>query len=336
MEKIKNKIKESFFIVNKVYLFIVFILLSIESMGLGIIYFIGTLFIFIYKTLRSKVPMEVNEEIDVKTVVYKTIDEKNLKIDIYYPIGKPKKSYPLVYFCHGGGWISGFRNQPNNISWCKYLASKGFIASSIDYRYGYKNTIEDLLGDYSDGLEYLKVNSTKFKIDKSNIVLMGLSAGGHLALLYSSFNSFMGNEGKMDGIKSVVAYYPPSDLKDLFTDDSKSILTRFAVTRTLKGTPITKDEIYETYSPINWISKNMVPTLIAHGEIDKVVPFESSVKLIKKLKSLNIDSKFLVHSKGPHSFDTILKDYKTVDTIEKTVRFIKASLKGENKWKLQI
>lgn len=331
MEKIKNKIRESFFIVNKVYLFLAFILLSIENMGLGIIYFLGTLFVFLWKTLRSKVPMEVDDKIKVETVSYKTVDDKDLKIDIYYPIDKSKKNYPLVYFCHGGGWISGFRNQPNNISWCKYLASKGFIASSIDYRYGYKNTIEDLLGDYSDGLDYLKVNSNKFQIDKENIVLMGLSAGGHLALLYSSFNSFMKNEEKIKGIKSVVAYYPPSNLKDLFTDDSKSIFTRFAVSRTLKGTPISKDEIYETYSPINWVSKNMVPTLIAHGKIDKVVPFESSVKLIKKLKSLNVDSQFLVHNKGPHSFDTILKDYKTVDSIEKTIRFIRSSIKGDKK-----
>ena len=325
MSKIKNKFKESFFIVNKIYLFIAFILLSIQSFGLGIIYFLATFFMFIWKTLSSKLPMEIDENIDFETVSYKTIEDRNLKIDIYYPKGRSDSNYPLVYFCHGGGWISGFRNQPNNISWCKYLASKGFVASSIDYRYGYKNTIEDLLSDYTDGLEFLKENASKFQIDKENISLMGLSAGAHLSLLYSTFNSHVDKKDKMEGVKSVVAYYPPSDLKDLFTEDSKSIFTRFAAASTMKGTPASEEEIYKKYSPINWLSKNMVPTLVAHGKADKIVPFESSVKLVKKLNQLKIKNKFLIHNNGPHSFDTKLNDYRTVDTVEKTVRFIKDS-----------
>ncbi len=329
MEVIKNKIKQSFFIVNKLYLFIMFLFISIQDLGLGIIYFLGTLFIFLWKTLTSKVPMEVKNKIEVETLTYKNINTRDLKIDVYYPVDKSRQKYPLVYFCHGGGWISGFRNQPNNISWCKYLASIGFIASSIDYRYGYKNTIEDILSDYSDGLDFIKSNSEHLKVDTDNIVLMGLSAGGHLALLYSSFNSFMGYEEKTKGIKSVVAYYPPSDLKDLFNKNNKSLFARFSAHRTLKGNPDDEEKIYATYSPINWISEKMIPTLVVHGKIDNVVPFDSSIKLIKKLKNYNIKSLFLVHNKGPHSFDTILKDYRTIDIIKKTIRFIKVSVKGE-------
>lgn len=329
MEKIKQKIKGSFFIVNKMYLFIVFLFLSIQDLGLGIIYFFGTIIIFLWKTLRSKLPMEVTNEITVKSFIYKVIDDKELKIDIYYPIDKSQDAYPLVYFCHGGGWISGFRNQPNNISWCRYLASRGFIASSIDYRYGYKNTIEDILRDYSDGLDFIKTNCQDLKVDRTNIVLMGLSAGGHLALLYSSFNSFVNNKESMQGIRSVVAYYPPSDLKDLFNKDNKSLFARFGASRTLKGTPSEEEEVYKKASPINWINDNMVTTLLVHGKIDNVVPFNSSIKLIQKLKSFNVNSTFLVHNKGPHSFDTTLKDYKTIDIIKKTIRFIKTSTKGD-------
>nr|WP_300003204.1 alpha/beta hydrolase [Tissierella sp.] len=328
MEKFKEKFKNSFFIVNKIYLFIALIFISIQDIGLGFMYFLGSFFIFIWKTMTSKVPMEVDKDIKVETFIYKLIDEKELKIDIYFPFTDTIGKSPLVYFCHGGGWISGFRNQPNNISWCRYLASRGFIASSIDYRYGYKNTIKDILSDYSDGLKFIKSKSDELRIDKSNIVLMGLSAGAHLALLYSSFNSFMEDKTSMEGIKSVVAYYPPSDLKDLFTDDNKSLFARFAVSRTLKGTPTNKEEIYRNYSPISWISEKMIPTLIVHGKLDTVVPFESSVKLIKRLNALNVPASFLVHSKGLHSFDTSLKDYATVNIIKKTIRFIKDSTKG--------
>ncbi len=99
------------------------------------------------------------------TYVYKETDNKDLKLDIWYPI-RYNNNYPIVFFCHGGGWISGFRNQPNNVSWCKFLASKGFAVVSIDYRYGYKNTMEDILSDYTDALEYIKENSHLLSLDK--------------------------------------------------------------------------------------------------------------------------------------------------------------------------
>lgn len=329
MQRIKNKIKQSFFIVNKVYLFIAFLLISIQDIGLGIIYFLGTLFIFIWKTLRSKVPMEVNSKIEMKSYVYKKVDEKELKMDIYYPLDQTKKNYPVVYFCHGGGWISGFRNQPNNISWCKYLASRGFVASSIDYRYGYKNSINDLLADYSDGIDFIRSNANDLRIDDDKIVLMGLSAGAHLALLYASYYTFIEDDDAISGIQSAVAYYPPSDLKDLFDRGNKSLFARFAARRTLKGTPTSEEEVYTKYSPTTWISERMLPTLLVHGKQDSVVPFNSSVKLIKKLQSLNIPSTLLVHNKGFHSFDTDLKDYATINIIKKTIRFIKSSIRGD-------
>jgi acetyl esterase/lipase len=322
MDKLKKKFKKSSFIVNKIYLFLIFIGLTLEDATLGFYYFIMSLLVYGWITLTSKVPIHTPKTLNYKTYTFKKTPKKDLKLDLWYP-DKFKKSYPLVYFCHGGGWISGFRNQPNNVSWCRYLAAKGFVVASIDYRYGYKNTMDDILSDYSDGLTYLKNKSKKLNIDTNNIVLMGLSAGGHLSLLYSAYNSFSDNKEKMKGIKGVVAYYAPSDLKDIFTSDNKSLFAKFATKKTLKGTPTELKEIYDYYSPINWVSNKMVPCLIVHGKLDNTVPFQSSVKLIKKLDEYNVKHTFLVHKKGNHSFDTRLKDYSTVNILDKTVRFIK-------------
>lgn len=325
MNKLKEKLKMSYFIANKIYLFLIFILLSIEDLTLGFYYFLLSIIIYIWKVFTSKVPIEVDGEFKNKTYVYKHTDNKELKLDIWYP-NNNKNKYPLVFFCHGGGWISGFRNQPNNISWCKYLASKGLAVVSIDYRYGYKNTMEDILSDYNDALNYVKNNSEKLSIDKNNIVLMGLSAGGHLSLLYSTYYTYIKDKDKMAGIKAVVAYYAPSDLKDIFVSENKSIFAKFATKQTLKGSPTKKEEIYDYYSPINWVSPNMIPTLLVHGKLDVTVPFKSSVNFAKKLKKHGVKYTFLVHKNGGHSFDTKLKDITTVNILEKTTRYIKKSL----------
>lgn len=331
MNRFREKFKRSYFVVNKLYLFLIFIGLILQDLTLGMYYFIISLFIYSWRTLTSRVPMSTPKDIKRSTYTYKKTPSRELKLDIYYPQNKNYKPYPLVYFCHGGGWISGFRNQPNNVSWCKFLASKGFAVASIDYRYGFKNNMDDILSDYNDGLNYIRKKSKKFHIDKNNIVLMGLSAGGHLSLLYASYNTYINNKEKMKGIKSVVAYYSPSNLEDVFSTDNKSIFAKFATTRTLKGSPTQVKEIYDYYSPINYISQAMIPSLIVHGKLDNTVPFESSINLVRRLSDYNIPHGFLVHKKGGHSFDTKLKDYNTINILDKTVRFIRKSIKkGQN------
>ena len=332
MDKIKEKFRKSFFIVNKLYLFLIFIVLLLEDITLGFYYFILSIIVFAWKTLTSKVPISTKKDLHRRTYTYKRTKTKDLKLDIWYPKTKNKSPYGLIYFCHGGGWISGFRNQPNNVSWCKYLAGKGFVVASIDYRYGYKNTMKDILSDYSDGLKYLKKRHKKLNIDKSNIILMGLSAGGHLSLLYSTYNTLKNKDDEpMKGIKGVVAYYSPTNLKDVFSEDNKSLFARFSTRRTMKGGPDELDKIYEYYSPINYLSESMIPTLVVHGKSDTVVPFQSSVNFVKKLHEYNVKYSFLVHKKAGHSFDTILKDYATVNILDKTVRFIRNSTERGSK-----
>ncbi len=331
MDKLKDKLKGSYFIVNKIYLFIIFLFLTVSDFTLGFIYFFFSIIIYIWRTLTSRIPMDVNCEIDFDTFTYKETEEKELKLDLYYPPNRVKSKYPLIYFCHGGGWISGFRNQPNNVSWCKYLASKGFVVSSIDYRYGFNNDMDDILSDYTGGLEYLKKHSGELGIDKDNIVLMGLSAGGHLSLLYASYNTFLENKSKIQGIKAVVGYYSPSNLKDIFVSDNKSLFARFGTAKTLNGLPAEIEEIYDYYSPITWVSERMLPTLLVHGKLDDVVPFDSSVELVKKLKSLNVPCEFYVHKNAGHSFDTRLKDLVTINILEKTLRYLRKSVIGDVK-----
>jgi len=134
-------------------------------------------------------------------------------------------------------------------------------------------------------MAFVKNNAEKLRINKDDIVLMGLSAGGHLALLYASYYTFMNHETKMKGVKGVSVYYSPSDLKDIFGKEQKSLFARFATIATLKGMPGNRPGLYYYYSPIEWISGRMIPTLVVHGRRDMVVPYTSSINLVSKLKA---------------------------------------------------
>jgi dipeptidyl aminopeptidase/acylaminoacyl peptidase len=151
-----------------------------------------------------------------------------------------------------------------------------------------------------------------------------LSAGGHLALRYASYYTFINHETKMKGIKGVISFYAPSDLSDIFDKEHKSIFARLATVATLKGSPKNNPCIYLYYSPIEWISERMVPTLIVHGKKDTVVPYISSRNLATELKSKNIPCKLLIHKEGGHGFETHRTDFHTIRILEETIRFMKS------------
>ena len=150
-----------------------------------------------------------------------------------------------------------------------------------------------------------------------------MSAGGHLALHHAAFNTFEPNPNAMSGIRGVVAYYSPSDLKDLFSPEDKSFFARFGAGTALRTLPRFDEDVYERYSPINYFSSRMVPVMAVHGRQDEVVPYFSSVKMIKRLKELEVTCRFLVHKTGGHGFEVRRKDYRTTLILEETVRFMK-------------
>jgi acetyl esterase/lipase len=322
LEKKVKKFKDSWFMVNKTYFFIVLLLISAIKSALFLTGLIIPLVFYIRGIVKARIPIEPSGTFDYITYIYKEVGNTVLKLDVWYP-NQIKRAYPLIFFSHGGGWISGFRNQLNNVSWCKFLASRGFAAASIDYRLAMRNSMENILADYTDALDFVKNNADKLGINKDDIVLMGLSAGGHLALLYASYYTFMNHETKMKGIRGVSVYYCPSDLRDMFGKEQKSLFARFATMATLKGIPINKPDLYYGYSPIEWISERMIPALVVHGRKDTVVPYTSSVNLVSKLKSENIPCRFLLHKEGGHGFETHLKDFQTIRILEETVRFMK-------------
>jgi len=318
----RKKISRTWFTANKLYLLPLMGVLTLVNSTLTITGLMVILFFFLYSIARARLPINPGRSFEHITREYRKSESRTLKLDIWYPHTASTR-YPVVFFAHGGGWVSGFRNQPNNISWCRFLASKGFAAVSIDYRYGFTSTMEEILSDYQAALNFVRKNAESLHLDPDNIILMGLSAGGHLALLYASYYTYTRSHNRMAGIRGVVAYYAPSNLRDIFSPKEKSIFARFATAATLKGTPRSVSDAYRYYSPVEWLSERMIPTIVVHGREDKVVPLHSSTELAEKMKSLGVACTFLIHSDAGHGFETKRRDLRTTRILIETVRGMK-------------
>jgi acetyl esterase/lipase len=94
--------------------------------------------------------------------------------------------YPVVVYLHSGGWIGGDRTALNDIA--AEQLHRGYAVASVDYRLATTSltgtpvaSFPGAVWDVKTAIRYLKVSSRSLDIDPHRVVLMGSSAGGHLA-----------------------------------------------------------------------------------------------------------------------------------------------------------
>lgn len=69
----------------------------------------------------------------------------------------------------------------------------------------------------------------------------------------------------------------------------------------VKGDAAVK-KIAAANSPINLVSKDDPPVMIAHGDMDFVVPLQQSEALIRKLNEAGVPHELIIHPKGGHGW----------------------------------
>lgn len=193
-----------------------------------------------------------------------------LRLDLYR--GNAATPAPLVIIVHGGSWSGGVRGDLAPLN--RYLAARGYVVASPDYRLAPAFPFPAGLNDVRDALTYLRANAARFGIDTGRVVLMGRSAGGEIALT-------LAYTAGDPGIKGAVGYYSPVDLRYAYANPSDPhVLNSGAVLRQyLGGPPAAPGSAYDSASPINFVGAATVPTLLVHGARDELVSAMQSQRL---------------------------------------------------------
>ena len=118
-------------------------------------------------------------------------NERNI-YDLYipYPAIKRKDKYNrIILFIHGGAWIEGSKEQLD--LFCRTYTSQGFITATISYtllvgiykEYNIYRIIDEITASIQSIKD--KLIEKKFDGEKLELAIGGVSAGGHLSLLYA-------------------------------------------------------------------------------------------------------------------------------------------------------
>jgi acetyl esterase/lipase len=216
-------------------------------------------------------------------IVYRTVKGKPVHLDVLRTRAEGDPMPALIYI-HGGGWNSGSKEKAM-LHTTPFLA-RGWVVVNVEYRLAQAAEAPAAVEDCICAVKFIAENAKKYRIDTNRIVVMGHSAGGHLALM-TAFAPSLGRvcPGEMPRIRAVVNWFGISDVADLLEGENKQ---QYAIDWAGKGPR--RSERARISSPLTHVKADVPPVISIHGELDKGVPFSQSERLHAALQKAGVDS----------------------------------------------
>ncbi|MCK0128973.1 alpha/beta hydrolase [Erythrobacter sp. F6033] len=132
-----------------------------------------------------------------RTIIYG--NDQRQQIDVFEPEGAVDE-LPLVLHIHGGGW--SFGNHKLVQSKPAHFTSANYYFASAGYRLMPDAPVEQQAADIGTAIQALRGQAAAIGFDPDRIVVMGHSAGAHLAALVSTDPQYAGDA--FDAIRGVI------------------------------------------------------------------------------------------------------------------------------------
>ncbi|EGR0549738.1 alpha/beta hydrolase [Vibrio cholerae] len=265
-----------------------------------------------------------------KDITFKTVDGRVLKLDLYKPKAERIQPYPLLIWVHGGAWKRGSKDDipTKNPLLLSSVLQQGYALAAVNYRLSGEATFPAPVQDINDAVNFLYDNALQFHIKADKVVMMGRSAGGHLAGLMGTTNTHSNltfyAKPKYQ-VKAVVSFFGPTDLLALANKGGKETSKQSSVSRFLGDTPSAIPHIAKQASSTSYVNERTPPFIQLHGTVDKQVPLEQSQLLKAKLDEYGINNQLWIEQNVGHS-DPI---FDTEKHVPKVITFIKEHLPTE-------
>jgi acetyl esterase/lipase len=236
----------------------------------------------------------------IPDVVYGHKDGLALTFDVFKP--KANSTGAAVLFMVSGGWVSTWAPPAQTASRFQPLLDKGFTVIAVRHGSSPKYFIPEIVDDVRRAVRFTRYNAAKWGINPDRLGVFGGSAGGHLSLMLADASDDgdpTATEPFMrvsDRIASVVAYFPPVDLR---------AWARGAVP-VAEGQPFPALNFDRAkaadYSPLLHVTRDDPPTLLIHGDADPLVNISHSQQMFKALQDAGVKSQFITIPGAGHGF----------------------------------
>jgi acetyl esterase/lipase len=194
--------------------------------------------------------------------------------ELRLPAGRGK--HPVAVIIHGGCWQAAYDLEHIG-TFSAALAQAGIATWTLEYRRignpggGWPGTFQDV----GRGVDYLRDLAATHPLDLGRVVVMGHSAGGHLALWVAARKRLPKDSPVAAAnplpLRGAIALAGVLDLRQ----GAAQHVCGNAVEELMGGPPAQRAALYSQASPAEMLPLG-VPQVLLHGALDRIVPVELS------------------------------------------------------------
>jgi acetyl esterase/lipase len=257
-----------------------------------------------------------------------------LTMDVFTPT-KEANGAAVVYTV-SGGWHSDHEwiDAPFFKDFIPQLVKRGYTVFAVVHASQPKFTIPDAIADMNRSVRFVRYHAKDYKIDPDRIGITGGSAGGHLSLMQGTAGDLGDPKAKnpvdrtSSRVQAVACFFPPTDFLN-YGEKGKEALGRGTLADyraafefqewdpKIKAFALITDEekrreIGRKISPIYHVSSDDPPTLIIHGDADKLVPIQQAESIIAKFKEVGVPAELVVKKGAAHGWNDLVKDMSLI------------------------
>ena len=198
-----------------------------------------------------------------------------------------------------GGGYTGLSGNLEGRQVADWFTARGFRAFILSYRLSSNGYLLPVpLLDARRAIQTVRARAQDYQIDPQRIVVIGFSAGGHLAAL-SGTQFVAGNPNAVDAIERVssrpdylVLGYPwigavSSDTSHLSYCKLYNVMDRCEALRA-------------AYSPDLFVTMDTPPTFLFHTANDETVPIEQGLRFFAALVKAGVPAEAHIFARGAH------------------------------------
>lgn len=261
----------------------------------------------------------------------------DLRYDVHRPAGAGGPARPAIVWIHGGGWLSGRKEDVAN--YLRVIAARGFVAVALDYTLAPDAVHPTQLRQVHDALVQVLGEARALGIDPGRIVLAGDSAGAQIAaqlaaaLADPAYATRLGLRPAvpLEAVRGVALFCGPYDLRLFDYEGRLGPVLRTAI-HAFTGRPGLDDNpAIDLASVLHHVSPRFPPAFITVGNADPLL--RHSELLDERLRALGVpvDTLYFPGDRSPalgHEYQFNLDDPAGMEALERLVAFLRARTGG--------
>jgi acetyl esterase/lipase len=233
-------------------------------------------------------------------VIYMKAGGMAFTMDVLEP-ARPNRA--AVVFVVSGGWISD-HSMLNSFGpdLERVFVDGGFTVFEVVHGAQPRFKVAEIVDQVRTAVRFVRAHAADYGIDTNRVGVSGISSGGHLALMIAGSPAFP--------VNAVAAISPPTDLANwgrpafVFTDDPQLAMFVPALGFDSKTPENDVQALARQLSPITYVNAKYPPTLIIHGDSDKIVPLQQAQAMDHALAKARVEHKLEVIPGGGHDDTT--------------------------------